>query len=114
MVEYRAKGGAARKNSAPILDLQNVLAHCILKSWPTFHREIDLAPDHCHGADNLIRLFPVGRNGHVVSQLGYTLLGKKPREQNIRVWQIELPDTSFLELWLNLKTATSLIVEQGR
>jgi hypothetical protein len=76
------------------------------------HLEIDLAPDNGQGADNLIRLLPVGPNGHVVSQFGHTLLCKKSREQNVRVWQIQLPYAPFFELRLNLKTAASLIVEQ--
>ncbi len=77
------------------------------------HPEIDLAPDNGQGADNLIRLLPVGPNGHIVSQLGHTLLRKKSREQNVRVWQIQLSYLPFSELRLNLKTATSLIIEQG-
>jgi hypothetical protein len=76
------------------------------------HLEIDLASDNGKGADNLIRLLSVGPNGHVVCQFGHTLLGKKSSEQNVCVWQVQLPYALVFELRLNLKTATRLIVEQ--
>ena len=91
-----------------------MLTHRIVKSWPAPHLEIDLAPDNTQGADNFIRLRPVGSNGHIVSQLCHTLLREKSREQNVRVWQIQLAYLSFSELRLNLKTSTSLIVKQSR
>jgi len=116
MVEYNASGGqvslAGEKIAHPLFDVHSVPTHRILKSWLAPHLEIDLAPDNSQGADNLIRLLPVCPNGHIVSQLGHTLLRKKSREQNVRVWQIHLPYPPFSELWLNLKTAASLIIEQ--
>src|SRR5258708_23348841 len=99
------------KNSILIFDVHGVRTPGIIKSWLAPHLELDLAPDNRQGADNLIRLLPVGRDGHVVSQLGHTLLGKKSREQNVRVWQIQLSHLPFSELRLNLKTATVLIIE---
>ncbi len=89
-----------------------MLAHRIVKSWLAPHLEIDLAPDNGQGADDLIRLLPVGSNGHVVSQFDHTLLRKKSREQNVGVWQIQLSYPLFFELWLNLKAATSLIEQR--
>ena len=115
-MEYNASGGQAiarwRENRAPLFDIHSVPTHPIVKSWLAPHLEIDLTPDNGQGADNLIRLFPVCPNGHVVSQLGHALLRKKSREQNVRVWQIQLSYLPFFELRLNLKTATSLIIEQ--
>ncbi len=87
--------------------------HSIVKPWPASHLEVDFASDHRQGADNFIRLLPVCPNGHVVSELGHTLLRKKSGEKNVRVWQIHLSYASLFELRLNLKTASSLIIEQG-
>ena len=84
-----------RKNSILIFDVHGVHAPGIIKSWLAPHLEVNLAPDNSQGADNLIRLLSVGRNGHIISQLGYTLVGKKSREQNVRVRQIQL---SYLPL----------------
>jgi hypothetical protein len=78
------------------------------------HLEINLASDNGQGADNLIRFLPVGPDGHEVSEFGHTLLCKKAREQNVCVWQVQLPYPLFLELRLNLKTATFLIIEYRR
>ena len=74
---------------------------------------MDLAPDDCQGADNLVGLLLLIPDGHVVSQLGYTFMGKKSRDQNVGVGQIELADTLLLELWLNLEAAALLVVEQS-
>src|SRR5712692_819451 len=108
----RANTAYGRKNRRPLFDVHSMPTHRIIESWLALRLEIDLAPDNGHGADNLIRLLPVGSNGHVVSQLGHTLLGQESRQQNVRVWQIELPYPLFFELRLNLKTAASLIIEQ--
>jgi hypothetical protein len=74
--------------------------------------EFNLASDNGHGADNLIRLLPVGSDGHVIRQLGHTFFRKKSREQNVRVRQIQLPYALYFELRLNLKTAPFLIIEE--
>ena len=56
----------------------------------------------------------VGPDGHVVSQLGDTFVRKKSSDQNIRVGQIELAYSAFLELGLNLETAAALVIEERR
>jgi len=100
-----------RKNRVLVFDAHSVPTHRVVKSRLAPHLEIDFASDNGHSANNLIRLLPVCPDWHVVSQLGHTLLRKKSREQNVGVRQIHLPYPLFSELWLNLKTAASLIIE---
>jgi hypothetical protein len=57
-------------------------------------------------------LLAVDPNGHVVSQFGNTFLGKKSRQQNVRIRQIQLSCVFLAELRLNLKATASLVIEQ--
>jgi hypothetical protein len=103
------------KNGAPLfdIDLHSVSTPRIIKSRLALHLEMNLAPDDGDGADNLIRLHAVRPNRHEVRQFGHTFVCKKSRQQNVRVWQIQLSHPPFSQLRLNLKTATFLIIEQG-
>src|SRR5580700_1003178 len=86
-----------RKNRIPLFEVHRVFAPRIVETGLTPHLEIELSPDHRHCADNLVRLLSVCPNGHVVSQFCHAFLRKKSREQNVRVWKIQLPDPPFFE-----------------
>src|ERR1700739_2849382 len=101
-----------RKNRGPVFEVHSMPRHRIIESWLARHPEIDLASYNGHGADNLIRLCPVARNGHIVSQFGHTLVRQKSREQNVRLRQIQLSCVPLSKLRLNLKRATSLVIEE--
>ena len=103
-----------RKNRAPAfdIDIYSVLTPRIIKSRLALHLEIHLAPDDGYGADNLIRFHTVSPNRHVIRQFGHTFVRKKSRQQNVRVWEIQLSYPLFSQLRLNLKTATDLIIEK--
>jgi hypothetical protein len=74
---------------------------------------VDLASNHGDRPDNLIWLLSVRTDGPVVSQLGDTLLCEEPRQQDVGVWQVKLAYPPVVELWLNLKAATPVIIQQG-
>ena len=111
--QWRTRPARRRKNRIVVFDAQGVPTHHIIKSWLAQHLEIDLTPDHGHGADNLIRLLFVGPDGHVVRQFGHPLFRKEPGEQDVRVGQIQLSYPPLLELRLNVKTAAFLVIEQA-
>src|SRR5882724_3255471 len=107
----RTRVACRRKNRMPLFKVHGVPADRIVKPGLAPHLEINLSPDDGQGPHNLIRLLPVSPNRHVVRQLSHALVRKESREKNIRVRQIQLPHPPFLELWLNLKAPTSLVVQ---
>src|SRR5580700_4841103 len=78
------------------------------------HFETYVAPDYGNHSNDLIRMFSVLLNRHVIRQLGYTFLGKEPRHQNICIRQVKLACAHVRELGLNLKAAALAVIEQRR
>ena len=77
------------------------------------HIEMYIASDHRYPSDNLIRLFTVTFDWHVVGQLGYAFLSKKAGEQDVCIRQIKLAYPHVRELGANFKSATVLIVQDS-
>src|SRR5215831_11918655 len=77
------------------------------------HIEMYIASDHRYPSDNLIRLFTVTFDWHVVGQLGYAFLSKKAGEQDVCIRQIKLAYPHVGQLGANFKSATALIVQEG-
>src|SRR5215831_3250010 len=77
------------------------------------HIEMYIASDHRYHSDDLIRLFTVTFDWHVVGQLGYAFLCKKARQQDVCIRQIKLADPHVRQLGSNFKSATALIVQDS-
>src|SRR5262245_28269816 len=89
-----------------------MIACRIVEAGPATHRQMHIASDHRHPSDDLIRLFTVLFNRHVVRQLDDAFFGKKARKQDICLRQIELTDPHVREIVSNFKAAAALIVEE--
>jgi hypothetical protein len=70
-----------------------------------------LPPDRSNPADE--SFLAIGVNGHKVDYLSNPFGRKEPREQNIRIRQIQLFSFHLLKLWADTVAPSFFVVQQG-
>src|SRR5260370_38672453 len=86
---------------------------CIVKSRLATHVETHIASDHGYHSHDLIWLFCVLLNRHIVCQLNDAFFGKESRKQNIRIRKVKLTYAHVGQLRANLKSAAFVIIQES-
>ena len=85
---------------------------CIVKSRLAKHLETYVASDHRYCPNDLVGLFPLDVDRHIIRQFNHAFVGEKSCEKNVGVRQIKLAKTYVCKLGLDLKPSTLFVIKQ--